>query len=129
MRIKTQVPAVDFGDSVASVGGLFNREQQICHANREFHGKIQRDFHKHQSQAQTRKRVKGVAGRTKYEYWPQQLHFAVWYATTGYCGLAREIFLESGKQLSSQLRAFFHSKTSPTSFPGPIRPYTDLEEN
>lgn len=29
MRIKTHVPAVDFADGVASVGGLFNREQNI----------------------------------------------------------------------------------------------------
>ena len=44
------------------------------------------------------------------KYWPQQLNFALWCATTG-CGVSRNILLDSGMQLSSQLRVFFQFHT------------------
>ena len=31
-----------------------------------------------------------MAGWAKHEYWPQQLNFALWYATTS-CGVSRDI--------------------------------------
>ena len=65
-NVKKDVPAVDFADSVASVGELLNHEQKICHAHRVFHNKVQGNFHKHPNQALNKKRVKGVAGRAKY---------------------------------------------------------------
>ena len=40
------------------------------------------------------------------KYWPQQLSLALWCAATA-CGISRGILLDSGMQLSSQLRAFF----------------------
>lgn len=39
-------------------------------------------------------------------YWPQQLNFTVWYATTG-CGISREIFSDSNLQIPEQVKAFY----------------------
>ena len=41
-------------------------------------------------------------------FWPQQLNFAVWCATTG-CGISRDILFSSGsiRDLSTQLRSFY----------------------
>ena len=49
-----------------------------------------------------------MASRPKYEIiWPQQLNFAVWYATTG-CGISREIFDDnSAIPLPPNVRAFY----------------------
>ena len=42
------------------------------------------------------------------KYWPQQLNFATWCATTG-CGVSRDIFHkeDSTLDLPAQVRAFF----------------------
>ena len=40
-------------------------------------------------------------------FWPQQLNFALWCATTG-CGVSREmLFSNSTLQLSEQIRTFY----------------------
>ena len=54
-NVQNPVPAVDFGDSIASVGGLFNQEQKnLRNSNRVFHHKVQRYVHKHKNHAQNR---------------------------------------------------------------------------
>ena len=117
-NVKKPVPMVYFVNSMelcwwAAEQGAKN----ICHAHRVFQYKIQRDFHKHPNQAHNRKRVKGMAGRKNMKYWPQQLNFVIWCATTG-CGISLDISLDTGMQLSSQLRVFpvpclfYHKKNS-----------------
>ena len=53
--MQNPVPVVDFGDSIGSVGGLFNQEQKnLRNSNRVFHHKVQRYVHKHKNHAQNR---------------------------------------------------------------------------
>lgn len=71
---------------LASVRGLWNREQKICHSLRVFHHKIHGNFYKHSNQAHNRKRVKGVAKRAKHEI----LATAVEFCEMG-CSVSRDI--------------------------------------
>lgn len=117
-NVKKPVPMVYFVNSMESCWWAAEQgAKNICHAHRVFQYKIQRDFHKHPNQAHNRKRVKGMAGRKNMKYWPQQLNFVIWCATTG-CGISLDISLDTGMQLSSQLRVFpvpclfYHKKNS-----------------
>ena len=105
-NVKNPVPAVYFTDSVASVGGLFNREQKICHANRKFHRKIYREiFTNTQIKHTTGKEARAWPAGPNMKYWPQQLNFALWHETTC-CGISWDILLDREMQVSLQLRAF-----------------------
>ena len=54
-NVQNPVPAVDFADSIASVGGLFNQEQKnLRNSNRIFHHKVQRYVYKLKNHAQNR---------------------------------------------------------------------------
>ena len=67
-NVKKPVPAVDFANSVASVGGLFNQEQNIYVTPTEyFTTKYREIFTNAKNQAYDRERGKGVAGRAKHE--------------------------------------------------------------
>lgn len=55
----------------------------------------------------TAKEFRAWMAEPKMKYRPQQLNFALWFATTG-CGVSREILEEGGKlNLPPQLRCFF----------------------
>ena len=53
--------------------------------------KIQRNILKNQTDSHSAKESKKWLVGPDFSYWPQQLNFAVWYASTG-CGVGREIF-------------------------------------
>ena len=94
-------------DSVASVGALFRQEQKIYLTPTEyFTTKFREIFKNTKIKHTTGKESKAWLGGPNMKNWQEYLNFALWCATTG-CGISRDILLDSGTQLSSQLRAFF----------------------
>ena len=80
------VPAVQFEENPESISDLFNHKINIFVSPTEYFVTESRSW---------------LSG-PKMKYWPQQLNFALWCATTG-SGISREIL----NKLSQQLRGFF----------------------
>ena len=96
-NVKQPVPAVDFANSVASVGGLFNQEQNIYVTPTEyFTTKYREIFTNAKNQAYDRERGKGVAGRAKHE---------ILAAAAEFCTMVRhhQLSRSTGHLLSSDL--------------------------
>ena len=100
------IPAVEFTESVPSIGKIFNQEDRIYATPDEFFvTKFRNIFQQliltHEKSAEAKKWLRGPS----MAYWPQQLNFAVFCATQG-CGISPEIF-DSGLSLTPQIRAFY----------------------
>ena len=97
------VPAVQFEENPEAFGELFNQKINIFVSPTEyFTTKFREIFSKTQIKHTTGKESRSWLSGPKMKYWPQQLNFALWCATTG-SGISREIMHE----LSQQLRAFY----------------------
>ena len=103
------VPAIAFSDSIAqSVGDLFDKQVKIYVTPTEyFTTKFRQIFTKTQIKFTTAKYARKWLAKPDMSFWPQQLNFALWCATTG-CGVSREmLFSNSTLNLSEQIRTFF----------------------
>ena len=97
------VPAVQFEKNPEGISELFNKKINIFVSPTEYFTTKFRDiFSKTQISHITGKESRSWLSGPKMKYWPQQLNFALWCATTG-SGISREIL----RELSQQLRGFF----------------------
>ena len=97
------VPAVQFEKNPAGISELFNQKINIFVSPTEYFVTKFRDiFSKTQIKHTTGKESRSWLSGPKMKYWPQQLNFALWCATTG-SGISWEIL----NKLSQQLRAFY----------------------
>ena len=97
------VPAVQFEKNPAGISELFNKKINIFVSPTEYFVTKFRDiFSKTQIKHTTGKESRSWLSGPKMKYWPQQLNFALWCATTG-SGISWEILTK----LSQQLRGFF----------------------
>ena len=94
------VPAVGFHDLAPSLKKIFNGEMKIYATPDEyFTTKFREIFQKTKLKHTTGKESRKWLAGPNMSYWPQQLNFAVWCATTG-CGISREIFDKDHSNLS-----------------------------
>ena len=97
------VPAIQFEKNPESISELFNQRINIFVSPTEyFVTKFREIFSKTQISHITGKESRSWLSGPKMKYWPQQLNFALWCATTG-SGISREIL----NKLNQQLRGFF----------------------
>ena len=84
------VPAVDFSGKITqSVADIFTKEMKIYVTPTEFFTtKFRQIFTKTQIKFTTSKYARKWLTKPNMSFWPQQLNFAVWCATTG-CGISR----------------------------------------
>ena len=103
------VPAVAFSDSITqSVGDLFDKQVKIYVTPTDyFTTKFRQIFTKTQIKFTTAKYARKWLSKPEMSFWPQQLNFALWCATTG-CGVSREmLFPNTSLNLSDQIRTFY----------------------
>ena len=102
------VPAVAFSDSITqSVADIFNKEVNIYVTPTDyFTTKFRQIFTKTQIKFTTAKYARKWLAKPDMSFWPQQLNFALWCATTG-CGVSRELLFPSTLNLSEQIRTFY----------------------
>ena len=106
---KTQpVPAIDFADSTGqSIAALFNKQVNIYVTPTDyFTTKFRQIFTKTQIKFTTAKYARKWLAKPDMSFWPQQLNFALWCATTG-CGISHEMLFPSSLNLSAQIRTFY----------------------
>ena len=96
------VPAVQFEKNPESISKLFEKINIFVSPTEYFVTKFRDIFSKTQITHTTGKESRSWLSGPKMKYWPQQLNFALWCATTG-SGISREIM----RELSQQLRAFY----------------------
>ena len=105
------IPAVGFHDAAPSLKKIFNDQLNICVTpDQYFTTKFREIFQKTKLTHHSGKESKTWLAGPNIKYWPQQLNFAVWCATTG-CGISRKIFDDnSAIPLPPNVRAFckFH---------------------
>ena len=96
------IPAVGFHDSAQSLKKIFNDQLNIyVTPDQYFTTKFREIFQKTKLTHHSGKESKTWLAGPNMKYWPQQLNFAVWCATTG-CGISREIFA-----MPPNVRAFY----------------------
>ena len=102
------VPAVDFSDNITqSVADIFNKEMNMYVTPTDyFTTKFRNIFTKTQIKFTTAKYARRWLAKPDMSFWPQQLNFALWCATTG-CGILREMLFPSSLNLSEQIRTFY----------------------
>ena len=102
------IPAVAFHDSAQSLKKIFNDQLNIyVTPDQYFTTKFREIFQKTKLTHHSGKESKTWLAGPNIKYWPQQLNFAVWCATTG-CGISREIFDDNNAiPLPPQVRAFY----------------------
>ena len=102
------VPAIDFSDSITqSIADIFNKEMNIYVTPTDyFTTKFRQIFTKTQIKFTTAKYARKWLAKPDMRFWPQQLNFAFWCATTG-CGISREMLFPSSLNLSDQIRIFY----------------------
>ena len=100
------VPAIDFADSTGqSIAD--NKEVNIYVTSTDyFTTKFRQVFTKTQIKFTTAKYARKWLAKPDMSFWPQQLNFALWCATTG-CGVSREMLFPSTLNLSEQIRTFY----------------------
>ena len=97
------VPVVQFEENPEGISELFNQRRKIFVSPTEYFTTKFRDiFSKTQITHTTGKESRSWLSGPKMKYWPQQLNFALWCATTG-SGFSCEIL----NKLSQQLRGFY----------------------
>ena len=104
------VLAIDFSNNITqSVADLFNKEMKIYVTPTDyFTTKFRQIFTKTQIKFITSKYARKWLAKPDMSFWPQQLNFALWCATTG-CGISREMLFPSNSNLnfSEQFRTFY----------------------
>ena len=103
------VPTVSFSGSITqSVADIFNKEMKIyVTPTAYFIIKFRQIFTKTQITFTTAKYARKWLAKPDMSFWPQQLNFALWCATTG-CGVSREmLFPNTSLKLSEQVRSFY----------------------
>ena len=103
------VPAIAFSDNTGqSIADLFNKQLKIYVTPTDyFTTKFRQIFTKTQIKFTQAKYARKWLAKPDMSFWPQQLNFALWCATTG-CGVSREmLFFNSSLQLSDQVRTFY----------------------
>ena len=103
------VPAITFSDNTGqSIADLFNKQVKIYVTPTDyFTTKFRQIFTKTQIKFTQAKYARKWLAKPDMSFWPQQLNFALWCATTG-CGVSREmLFSNSSLQLSDQVRTFY----------------------
>ena len=102
------VPAVEFADSITqSIADIFNKEIKIYVTPTDyFTTKFRQTFTKTKTKFTTAKYARKWLAKPDMSFWPQQLNFALWCATTG-CGISREMLFPSTLNLSDQIRTFY----------------------
>ena len=103
------VRAIAFSDNTGqSIADLFNKQVKIYVTPTDyFTTKFRQIFTKTQIKFTQAKYARKWLGKPDMSFWPQQLNFALWCATTG-CGVSREmLFSNSSLQLSDQVRTFY----------------------
>ena len=105
------IPAVDFSKNIQSnIGEALNKEQKIYVTPTDyFTAQFRQIFKDTQIKFTTAKYARKWLGGPHMSFWPQQLNFALWCATTG-SGISREFLQSEGDNsslnLSPQLRSF-----------------------
>ena len=91
-----------------SIADLFNKQVKIYVTPTDyFTTKFRQIFTKTQIKFTQAKYARKWLAKPDMSFWPQQLNFALWCATTG-CGVSREmLFSNSSLQLSDQVRTFY----------------------
>ena len=108
-RIHHPVPAIAYSDNITqSVADIFNKQMNIYVTPTDyFTTKFREIFTKTQIKFTTAKYARKWLAKPDMSFWPQQLNFALWCATTG-CGVSREmLFSNSSLKLSEQVRTFY----------------------
>ena len=112
-RAPQPVPAIAFSNNtVQSIADLFNKQVKIYVTPTDyFTTKFRRIFAKTQIKFTTAKYARKWLAKPDMSFWPQQLNFALWCATTG-CGVSREMLFSnsstsSSLTLSEQVRTFY----------------------
>ena len=108
-HIHQPVPAIAFNDNITQrVADIFNKQMNIYVTPTDnFTTKFREIFAKTQIKFTTAKYARKWLAKPDMSFWPQQLNFALWCATTG-CGVSREmLFSNSTLQLSDQVRIFY----------------------
>ena len=108
-RSPQPVPAIAFSDSITqSITDLFDKQVKIDVTPTDyFTTKFRQIFTKTQIKFTTAKYARKWLAKPDMSFWPQQLNFALWCATTG-CGVAREmLFSTSSLNLSEQIQTFY----------------------
>ena len=103
------VPAIAFSDSITqSIADLFDKQVKIFVTPTDYFAtKFRQIFTKTQIKFTTAKYARKWLAKPDMSFWPQQLNFALWCATTG-CGVSREmLFSNSSLNLSEQIRTFY----------------------
>ena len=102
------IPAVDFHDAAPSLKKIFNNQLNIyVTPDQYFTTKFREAFQKTKLTHHSGKESKTWLAGPNMKYWPQQLNFAVWCATTG-CGISRKIFYDNSDiPLPENVRAFY----------------------
>ena len=104
------VPAIDFSSATGqSVAAIFNKEVKIyVTPTAYFTTKFRQIFTKTQIKFTTAKYARKWLAKPDMSFWPQQLNFALWCATTG-CGVSRELLFlaNSSLALSEQVQTFY----------------------
>ena len=111
-HIHQPVPAIAFSDNITqSIADLFNKQVKIYVTPTDyFTTKFRQIFTKTQIKFTTAKYARKWLAKPDMSFWPQQLNFALWCATTG-CGVSHEMLFSSTSgptlQLSEQIRTFY----------------------
>ena len=111
-KIEKPIPAVDFSKEIeptTMIGDVLNKELKIYVTPTEFYTtKFREIFKKTQIKFTSALFERMWLAGPNQSFWPQQLNFALWCATTG-CGISRDILFPSGSilNLSPQLRLFY----------------------
>ena len=103
------VPAIAFSDSITqSIAALFGKQVKIYVTPTDyFTTKFRQIFTKTQIKFTTAKYARKWLAKPDMSFWPQQLNFALWCATTG-CGVSHEmLFPNTSLNLSEQIRTFY----------------------
>ena len=102
------VPAVNLSDSkTQSIVDIFDKKIKIYVTPTDyFTTKFRQIFTKTQIKFTTAKYARKWLAKPDMSFWPQQLNFALWCATTG-CGNSREMLFPSTLNLSDQIRTFY----------------------
>ena len=102
------IPAVGFHDAGPSLKKIFNDQLNIyVTTDQYFTTKFREIFQKTKLTHHSGKESKTWLAGPNMKYWPQQLNFAVWCATTG-CGISRKLFEDSSAiSLPPNVRAFY----------------------
>ncbi len=107
------IPAVPFGEKAFDLGEIYKKPLKIyVTPTQYFEKRVENVFIRARlpkvDQYDDRNEVRKWSHGPNMSYWPQQLNFATWCATTG-CGVSREIFDEENSSFKPprQLRSLY----------------------